>query len=357
MKQIRQTWKGLLVALIVTSGILIACQKDAKSPDVTSAAKGTSRPTVPCNTYQDCNFWARTLVAGQNIIVGDYTLNIGGGVTVYKDGDNLVVSAKIGEGMNYCLNELHVYIGTDAGLDGPGKSVSPGQFPYKATPTDPNECTKELSVTVPISELTANDNGCYTVAVHAALSGINGTQGETAWGCGDKILGDITGGNWGTKFTICIQEDCTTPPPPTGPCTLSQGYWLANTGTGQVRQYINWGSGVTFGSVTLQKDEVVAYFPAKTNTLLKALFQATALQLDVNMTSLEWSDVPADVKAAYDFISNTISNAGSLENYLKIKNQTTIKSLQTAASTISNYIKANHCQTAIYDTQTDAGTI
>jgi hypothetical protein len=38
MRQLRHTWKGLLVALLVTSGILIACQKDARDPSLTSAA-------------------------------------------------------------------------------------------------------------------------------------------------------------------------------------------------------------------------------------------------------------------------------------------------------------------------------
>jgi hypothetical protein len=351
MKPTKRSLTGLLAALFITGGIFVGCQKEAQMPEVTSGATASIRPTVTCKTYEACNYWARTLVAGQDIIVGEPS-NIGGGVIVQKVGNNLVVTAKIGEGMDYYINELHVYIGTDEGLDGPGKSVSPGQFPYKTTGDGDD---KELSVTVPISELTANESGCYTVAVHAALDGYGGTQDQTAWGCGDRILGEVQGGNWGMKFTICVQEDCE-PNPPTDHCTLSQGYWLANTGVGQVRSNVTWDD-VVFGSVNISQAYLVSKFPAKNNSLLKALFQATALQLDVRETALTWDDVPADVKTAYQTISSAISSAGSIEAYLNIKNQTTIKTLQAAASVISTYIKAAHCESAVHDQQTDAGTI
>lgn len=367
MRQIRQTWKGLLVALVVTSGILIACQKDAKDPSVTSAAKGatSSRPTGTCNSYEGCNTVTRTILAGQTIIVGDPNI-VGGGLTVSKlDNGDITVTYALGAAVQYNLTEVHVYIGDGTDLIGAGNSVAPGQFPYNSGSLDPG--TKTYTLTIPAADLatinpvsynTTDGAPCYVIAAHAAIVSTNGGSGETAWGCGDKILA-TTGGTWAMSFTFCTSNSCTYTPPPTGPCALSQGYWLANTDAGQVRSYVNWGS-VTFGSVTISQHDIVSKFPAKTNTLLKALFQATALQLDFTVErdgKLDYATLPADVKAAYEYISNTISAKGSLTEYLKITNQATIKALQTKASIISNFITSYHCGTAVYDTYGSTGTI
>ena len=331
---------------LVAALLFTACQKDLSQEEMAlaSAAKAdrstTEKVIAPtCTESSSCNSLTKTLFAGQIIDVGNATS--GGGFTITKNQDGtMTLKFKLSPSLNYGLDEVQVYIGDGSGLSNPGGDA-PGQFPFSAHNLGG---AKEATITLSSEQVAAlstysNDglgNICYVVAAHAAVSG--GAGKETAWACGDRIT---ESGNWSMKFNFCTVAECTSDiPPPQGACTLSQGYWFANTTT----RGIVWNRTVLVG---YPQQELQPLFPAKTNTLLKAVFQAAALELDVeNTDDLAWSDVDVVTKDAYDKTMAYLSSKGlttvaALSAYKP--NAVDLKSLQAWAGTISNFIKNNHC--------------
>lgn len=149
-----------------------------------------------------------TLYAGQSTDVGDISV-------VVKDGAVVVTYTTEG---TWTIDQAHLWVGSSLVTLPKTKSGNPvpGQFPYSATPGDP----QKISFTIPLTTLgfgcPASDQ-LFFLAAHAAVSrtGADGTvQRETAWSEGTRF---VSKGNWGTysAFTLGCVEPPVTPEPTT----------------------------------------------------------------------------------------------------------------------------------------------
>ena len=352
MKALKLSWMGLLALVCII--VFYSCKKDVSITNETEAAglantmrtDGSAKVAAPsCTEVRGCNTLTKTLFAGQTINVG--SAQAGGGFTITKlpNGD-LTLKFQLGEGVNYELDEVHVYVGDGLGLSEPGGDA-PGQFPYSEKNLAAG--TKTVTITVPAAQVPALPvTGCYVVAAHAAISPLPGStaSGETAWACGDRIT---TSGNWSMKFDFCPSiTECDIVVDPPSRCALSQGYWFANT---TIRNIV-WGQPVTFGTTVFTQAQIQPLFPAKTDVVLKALFQASALQLDVEVSNkgLTWEYINTYYNTVHQAYNNISSYFNSNPNLSIKPNASKAKELQSWASTISDFIKSTHCDN-VYDQQ------
>ncbi len=167
--------KWMFLMLLITALFATSCEKDKdfgpdnnstnlKKGKIVSAYTGTTdNVSIPGNSAI-CD-----LIAGQHIFTGH--------VLYSNDVDNMYVQY-VSTG-DWYLDELHLYVGDLDGLPATKKGIPiPGQFPYKAENLGSGQTT--YTFTIPLIELTANIDGCYTVAAHAVVYNDAG-ENETAW--------------------------------------------------------------------------------------------------------------------------------------------------------------------------------
>jgi hypothetical protein len=180
--------------ILAASLSLFSCQKaeqlDSVSPAISSSDGGRSTGRVG-SSDSTCAPTTTTLLAGQTINAGE--------VSVWNDAAFIYVSYQTANG--YTLTETHLYVGDclTIPVNNPGNPI-PGQFPYQGTHNNITGYTYQI----PISVLNGASCGC--VAAHAVVQKLNAsgqvTDQQTGWGNGIRI--NLSGGNWGMKFSYCL---------------------------------------------------------------------------------------------------------------------------------------------------------
>jgi hypothetical protein len=119
-------------------------------------------------------------------------------------------------------------------------------------------------------------------------------------------------------------------------CALSQGYFFSKPG-------VIWcGSGsVTFGSYSVTQAQGTALWPAQSNVMKKAFFQAATLQLNQCMGNL----LSPDLEDEYEFLSEVLA-ASSLAGITAgtIPGGYNSGDIETAAGAIGTWISEHHCE-------------
>ena len=100
---------------------------------------------------------------------------------------------------------------------------------------------------------------------------------------------------------------------------------------------------VSFGTLTITKDQGKALWPAKTNYVRKAFFQASALQLSM-MCNNNGHPIPTSISNDYDLLVTFLSGL----SYSDIENGTfppgtDMDAIKTASGNIGKWICNNNC--------------
>jgi hypothetical protein len=171
--------KWMFLMLLISGIFLTSCekgrgfgpekrQKDLKKGKIVTVYTGTTDSEITPLTPSECD-----LIAGKHIYTGQ--------VLYSNDEENMYVEYITTDGWG--LNELHLYVGSFDGLptNKPGVPI-PGHFPYKKGHLGG---LTSYTFTIPLTELDANSNGCYTVVAHAVVykseNSCKCNKRETAW--------------------------------------------------------------------------------------------------------------------------------------------------------------------------------
>lgn len=168
--------------------LVSACQKETIAPKPPTSDDGAILGRI--DDPSGCPATEVSLIAGQ-------TMNAGT-ISVTNDADFIYVTYTTTNG--WVLTQTHLYVGDCAAIpvNNPGNPI-PGQFPYGNNHSNITSYTYQ----VPISAIPAG--GCGCIAAHCVVKQLNASGGtiqtQTGWGQGTLI--NLTGGNWGMKFSYC----------------------------------------------------------------------------------------------------------------------------------------------------------
>lgn len=156
-------FRALWLLIALSLGIFInSCTKE--EPTVAPETNNSENLQLKSVTTDPPEDTFCDLIAGQTINTGQ--------VLFSHDATNLYVTYLTSNG--WTLTEVHLYVGTLAGLPTNKTAIKIGQFPYSAT----NLNVTQFTFTIPLANLQKDANG-YAIFAHAVV--INGTQQETAW--------------------------------------------------------------------------------------------------------------------------------------------------------------------------------
>jgi hypothetical protein len=184
-------------------------------------------------------------------------------------------------------------------------------------------------------------NSQFYVAMRASVkqvsngSNCNAGIDQPAWGA-PFLINPGNSNEWATAFYYC-KQDCTIPTLPW--CAYSQGYWFNNPP-------IIWCQTVKFGNLEISKQDGDSLWPAQTNWLKRALFQASALQLSMNCVN-GGNPIPNTIATDYNRLGTFLSTL----TYSDIQNGTVpsgadTSGVRTSAGNIGRWICQNHCTAA-----------
>ena len=183
-----------------------------------------------------CSPMTVPLCAGQHDNIGTVTVKTG-------SDDNVYVTYTV-KG-NWYLQELHLYVGDDAGIpvNSSGNPI-PGHFPYTETFLPPYTI-QEYTFIVP------GPSSTFTIAAHAAVVKISIGNGniidqQTAWGDGCSGTRITDQGNWGTKFTY-NRGNCAPP----DICSKAVHYYFDSTLNGLDIPWIDVNGSGNVGNVSI----------------------------------------------------------------------------------------------------------
>jgi hypothetical protein len=340
MRQLRQTWKGLLLTLLATSGILIACQKDAKEPEVTSAASATTFVYSPLDPPLSC-------------CVADYSDIV---PTTYQCSD---LSIKLTNDATNIIIEVERN-GTD-----PNDGFSQVAYGFVDGPVsnriisdlDKDNDGRRTYVRIELPLTTGYLCGdLYRVAIRVV--GLGGMSFE---GCGNEWVDASQGGVLLKTFDYNVKSKCVTEG-----CSMSQGYFFAKPRTPwpTTNTTINVNgspvtvvspAGVTVGGRTYSQADLSAIFKMSCNTGSKlGLQQVATIYLSIAKEG-GLTAVPAEIQ---DYVNTIETHLSSLTKKLGTSNTTTtisacdkslasksLQNIQTAAGEIGKWIDmpGHHC--------------
>jgi hypothetical protein len=227
------------------------------------------------------------------------------------------------------------------------------KFPGKETL---NFCDLRQTFTfrVPLSTLSSDNGQCstntqYYIAMRASVKQISdaancgtGTS-QPAWGA-PFLINPGNANEWATAFYYC-KEDCSKPAVTW--CAYSQGYWFNKIG-------VTWCQNVKFGALEVTRDQGIALWPAQTNWVKKAFFQASALQLSMNCINGS-NPIPPSIAGAYDSLNTFLSKL----TYPDLQNGTSpagtdSTAIKLVSGNVGKWICQNHC-TAMPDSTACSG--
>jgi hypothetical protein len=337
MKYPFHTWKQFAILSLLFIGDF-SCRKHSKEDTPAPPPNETSSVYESLLTSSHFSFCGSALIS--NLKIKDGT-DIGT-VTVGNDAVYLYLIYNLSG--NWYLGDTHSYAGQESliprNIDG---NPVPGQFPGRQ---HLNFCDlrQEFTFRVPLSSLTKDNNAqCPTnerfyIAMRADVKQINiaadclAANDQPAWGASFLINPGNTA-EWATAFYYC-KQDCNISTAPW--CAYSQGYWFNNPS-------LSWCQKVKFGNLEISKQQGDSLWPAQNNTIKRALFQASALQLSMSCIN-SGNPIPGSIVSDYNRIEALLSTL----TYADIKNGTfpsgtDTSGVRVAAGNIGRWICNNHC--------------
>jgi hypothetical protein len=291
----------LLLALIATSGILIACQKDARNPDVTSAASGA--PLTQCVNEFTTD---QTLFECEDFTIK--STNVAGGITV--------TIQRTGPGENDHFTQVDFGVNNGA---------------LVRIPNDEGN-RKFATFTIPTTSLTCGSNVALTLVVRG-LGGLNLPSSPC------QALFELDDDNSGRgKLTLnrTLVNECLCV---TTGCSMSQGYFLSKP---NVIWPASSNNAVTVGGQTYTKDQISAIFKLSCNSAGKlGLQQVATIYLSIANGNL--SGVPTEIAGFVNTIETFLASKPKLTTTNACSSTFNSKTVQSAAGAIGNWIDANHC--------------
>lgn len=345
MIRFTRLWK-LVCFVVLTTTLAVACQKEATSIEEIANAKAPknlqtlSTDIAAIESVNDaatidyCGATSTSSLKAYYKISGtDHTSEVGN-VVIGNDKDYLYITYNLSAGNTWFLKSVAAYVGTNPESLIVGstnnKKVDFADLPIQQTVTGVNVKTYTLKLPLPSS-----DNFKLIVYANAKDGSTNGN----VWGQGSVLSlngAEVKDGAMSISYTkqVC-QEEMT--------CGYSQGYWFAKPQT-------VWCSDVTFGHLTVSQTAGRALWVPRRSDLAKAFFQASAIQLSQKCFAAD-KVIPAAIAADYNFLSTVLSGV----SYADLQNGVTpagvdMNAVKTAASNLSAWICANHCDA----TDTDA---
>jgi hypothetical protein len=337
-----RTWKQFAVFLLLFITIF-SCKKQRPKEDPPDPQRGET-PSVyeSLLTFHPVSFCGSALTS--NLKIKDGT-DIGT-VTVGNDAVYLYLTYNLTG--NWYLGDAHSYAGQQSliprNLDG---NPIHEQFPGKQ---HLNFCDLRQAFTfrVHLSSLTSDNNAqCptnerYYIAMRASVKQIsNGADciagiDLPAWGA-PFLINPGNSDEWATAFYFC-KQDCTLPW-----CAYSQGYWFNNPP-------LIWCQNVKFGNLEISKQDGDSLWPAQNNWVKKALFQASALQLNMNCVN-SGNPIPVSIVSDYNRLETFLSTL----TYADIQNGTVPSGTDTTGvrgvtGNIGRWICDNHCTSNVDST-------
>lgn len=269
----KQIMKIKLLSILVLAVVFASCTKESVTPQTEVPVEKAGRVISKrlgagyslATTYD--------LIAGQNINVGN--------VTVYNSATEIYVEYNV-TAPGWSLTQTHVYVGDPTAYPKtPNNAPQIGNFPYGDETLVAG--TTFASYVVPMGAYSIGDS--VMVAAHGVV--VNGTGSETAWSAGRRFAT-----NWFTYSTYGIAP-LVEPTDDGEGCSLSQGYWFANSNNGRV-----WPASLTVGGHAYTESQAVAIWTASgrgvNQNTKHALTQVGAILLSgssVLPNAQVWSDV------------------------------------------------------------------
>jgi hypothetical protein len=123
-------------------------------------------------------------------------------------------------------------------------------------------------------------------------------------------------------------------------CAYSQGYWFAKPNVEWCQSSVTFVDGVN--NLTVTKEDGRALWPSQDNTMEKAFFQASALQLSMCMNG--GAAIPNSIMTQYLYLRNMLART---EMEFIMSNTApagyNLSDIQKAAGEIGSWISSNHC--------------
>ena len=335
-----QTCKQFAVLPLLLFIAIFSCKK--RIPDPPPVAPPTETPSVyeSILNLPTVSFCGSALTSTLKIKNGTDI----GTVTVGNDAVYLYLTYNLTG--NWYIGDAHSYAGRESLIprNSDGNPVY-GQFPGKQ---NLNFCDLRQTFTfrVLLSSLAADNNTLcqtnaqYYVAMRASVRQISnaadcvaGTE-QPAWGA-PFLINPGNANEWATALYYC-KQDCTIPTITW--CAYSQGYWFSNPNPNA-----SWCQNVKFGNLEISEQQGDSLWPPQNNLIRRALFQASALQL--NMKCVHSGDpIPGSIVNDYNRLESFLSTL----NYTDIQNgvfppTTDTTGVRAATGNIGRWICNNHC--------------
>jgi len=267
-----------------------------------------------------------------------------GTVTVGHDAYYLYLTYNLNG--NWYIGDAHSYAGRESSipknLDG---NPVYAQFPGKQKL---NYCDQRQTFTfrVLLSALNSDNNAqCstneqYYIAMHASIKKINNAnectagQEQSAWGA-PFLINPGNANEWATAFYYC-KQDCTIPT--ASWCAYSQGFWFKNP-----NPQSSWCQTVKFGTLEINEQQGDDLWPSQNNWIKRALFQASALQLNMRCVNNN-NPIPTSIAGDYNRLETFLSTLtlADIQNgtYPSTSDTTGVRG---ASGNIGRWICNNHC--------------
>jgi hypothetical protein len=337
-----QPWKQFAFILLLFI-VIFSCKKQGPKENPPAPPPGeTTNVYESLLNFNPVSFCGPALTS--NLKIQDGT-DIGT-VTVANDAVYLYLTYNLTG--NWYIGDAHSYAGQQShiprNIDG---NPIYGQFPGKQ---HLNLCDLRQTFTfrVLLSSLTPDNNAqCptneqYYIAMRASVRQISNAANcfagidQPAWGA-PFLINPANTNEWATAFYYC-KQDCTIPIPPPAItwCAYSQGYWFGKLD-------VTWCQNVKFGNLEISKQDGDSLWPPQNNWVKRALFQASALQLNMNCVN-SGNPIPASIAGDYNRLETFLSTL----TYADIQNATFPQGTDTTGvravtSNIGRWICNNHC--------------
>lgn len=264
-----------------------------------------------------------------------------GTVLVGNDATHLFLSYRLTD--HWYLTGTQGYAGTTSSIPlTPNNTPDYNHFPSKKA-LNACDLAQTLCFKIPLSSLQTDNNAqCFTnaqffIAMRATVKNVsNGNcrmgNEEEAWAA-PVLINPGNANEWATAFYYC-KQDCTPW------CAYGQGYWFS-------KPNVEWcQSSVKFGNLEVVKDSARTLWPAQTNLMKKAFFQASALQLSMSCNNNN-RPIPMPIVDDYNKLAAFLEGI----SYTDIKkgiipSNADTAAIKTAAGNIGKWICANNCNAA-----------
>ena len=331
-------WKQFTVSLLCLF-VLISCRKEKEKDNIQTSPTSQASDYEPLSNAHSLSYLGSPLISNLKTKTGEDI----GTVAVGNDENFLYLTYTLEP--NWYLTSVQTYAGKKIFIP-VTENGNPNhlQFPGKQS-LNPCDKLQTFSFRVAMSALRSDEssycpsNAQFFVAMRATARYIdNNTSCSMGWEqdawAAPFLINPGNADEWATAIYYCIQESDPTPP---SWCGYGQGYWFA-------KPNVVWcQSGVSFGNLSVAKDEARALWPAMNNAVKKAFFQASAIQLSwICQNNNE--PMPPAVSADYNLLVSFLSGL-SYEDIQSgnVPAGVNMEEIKTATGNVGRWICQNKC--------------